>query len=113
MQAGTACGCGLCAYAARSSTGYQRFFAYAMATGMGEYEEKIAPVKRDLFSKAFDQGPVQNVVEVGMGTGPNLQYIPADALKAGGPCHHFDSQFQSAFHRWYPPQAFRICYADS
>ncbi|KAK9834760.1 hypothetical protein WJX74_009653 [Apatococcus lobatus] len=75
---GTACGCGLCVYAARSSSAYQRFFAYAMATSMREYEEQIAPIKHELFDKAFQQGPVRDVVEVGMGTGPNLKYLAAD-----------------------------------
>ena len=54
-----------------------------MATGMGEYEEQVAPIKHDLFGKAFQHGQIQDVVEVGMGTGPNLRYLPGDALKAG------------------------------
>ncbi len=54
-----------------------------MATGMQDYEQQIAPVKRRLFADAFSQTPVRNVVEIGVGTGPNLKYIPQDALQAG------------------------------
>ena len=52
-----------------------------MATSMQEYEQQIAPTKQELFKVAF-QEPVKDVVEVGMGTGPNLRYIPHNALQA-------------------------------
>ena len=83
LQAGTACGCGLCTYALRTSSAYQEFFACAMATGMAEYEEQIAPTKQKLFAAAFERGPVQSMMEIGMGTGPNLRHIPPSALEAG------------------------------
>jgi ubiquinone/menaquinone biosynthesis C-methylase UbiE len=51
-----------------------------MFTGMAEYEKTIAPVKRQLFSQ-LRPAPVSSsldVVEIGMGTGPSLQYYSRD-----------------------------------
>jgi SAM-dependent methyltransferase len=66
-----------------------RVFAENMYTGMKEYEEAIAPVKAKLFSRLRPAGVVSPspspssstslyVVEIGCGTGPNLQYYPRD-----------------------------------
>lgn len=52
---------------------YDRYFAYSMAVGMQDYEQEIAACKRRLFSELF-QSDIQALLEVGMGTGPNLKY---------------------------------------
>lgn len=43
-----------------------------MATTMQQYETEIAPLKRRLFSAAV--APGAHVLELGMGTGPNLHF---------------------------------------
>jgi hypothetical protein len=52
-----------------------------MATAMGEHEDRVAPVKNSLFDKAWmgDIKP-QNILELGIGTGPNLKYIQARSV---------------------------------
>ena len=62
----------LCPCASCRIAGYDKYFAFNMATGMREYEEGLAPVKRQLFGKVPFSGA--HVLEIGMGTGPNLQY---------------------------------------
>lgn len=49
-----------------------RYFALGMATAMAQYEAEIAPLKRRLFAAAV--APKNEVLELGMGTGPNLKY---------------------------------------
>jgi hypothetical protein len=47
-----------------------------MAQGMRSYEAQIAPVKRQLFQQiraSAGSGAVR-VLEIGIGTGPNLEY---------------------------------------
>jgi hypothetical protein len=68
---GCACGCSLFARA----DWYDKYFAYAMATGMEDYEEVIAPFKQQLFDRlwAGDAGP-KDILDIGMGTGPNLKF---------------------------------------
>jgi hypothetical protein len=68
---GCACGCSLFVRA----DWYDKYFAYAMATGMEDYEEVIAPFKQQLFDKlwAGDAGP-KDILDIGMGTGPNLKF---------------------------------------
>ena len=44
-----------------------------MAVGMQDYEHEIAACKRRLFSELF-HSDIQALLEVGMGTGPNLKY---------------------------------------
>lgn len=44
-----------------------------MAVGMQDYELEIAACKRRLFSELF-QSDIQALLEVGMGTGPNMKY---------------------------------------
>lgn len=48
-----------------------------MATTMEQYEAEIAPLKRQLFSAAVVPG--NEVLELGMGTGPNLKYYAQQA----------------------------------
>jgi hypothetical protein len=43
-----------------------------MATTMQQYEAEVAPLKRRLFAGAVSPGT--DVLELGMGTGPNLRY---------------------------------------
>lgn len=52
----------------------RRYFACAMTT-MADYEREVAPLKRRLFAAALTPGAA--VLELGMGTGPNLQYEAA------------------------------------
>ena len=96
------CGCGFCKNASAatpSSNDYtapgesrnaflDRVFAENMFTGMHDYEEAIAPVKRSLFSRLKPpdvSSPTSSsslhVVEIGCGTGPNLKYYPRDQYK--------------------------------
>ncbi len=41
-------------------------------TSMADYEREVAPLKRRLFAAALTPGCA--VLELGVGTGPNLQY---------------------------------------
>lgn len=41
---------------------------------MQDYEEKIRPVKAALFAEALEGSPKPCILEVGMGTGPNLPF---------------------------------------
>lgn len=64
---------------------YDKWFAWNMANGMREYEAEVAPVKRQLFGAIPGgiRGLVSraSVLEVGLGTGPNLSYY-ADKVRA-------------------------------
>lgn len=51
--------------------GAGRYFAFAM-TEMQDYEREVAPLKGRLFAAAL--APGAEVLELGMGTGPNLRY---------------------------------------
>ncbi|KAK8508123.1 hypothetical protein V6N13_055576 [Hibiscus sabdariffa] len=51
---------------------YEEFYASVMATSMKSYEEKIAGYKSQLFGKL--KGKAKRVMEIGIGTGPNLEY---------------------------------------
>ncbi|PSC76561.1 methyltransferase 7A [Micractinium conductrix] len=65
-------------------------FAQAMASGMAEYEQEIAPLKRRLFAQllgglgASEAAPAQ-LLEVGVGTGPNLPFYAEFYATAGHP----------------------------
>lgn len=55
---------------------YDKFFAYAMATGMGEHESAVAPIKNQLFDLVWLDNPdTRDVLDLGIGAGPNLKYI--------------------------------------
>ncbi|KAI8477362.1 MAG: S-adenosyl-L-methionine-dependent methyltransferase [Monoraphidium minutum] len=82
------CGCPRCGGAAqeRQRAGwYDRYFAAAMHSQMGVYESAIAPVKERLFSQllapggaaapAGGGGGALRLLEIGIGTGPNLSYM--------------------------------------
>jgi len=73
------CGCLACSAAGPRNQWRDSFFANAMNTGMGEYEELLRPVKAPLFDRVLkaDARP-QTVVELGIGTAPNLKYYPTD-----------------------------------
>lgn len=51
---------------------YEEFYATVMNTTMREYEAEVAGYKRKLFSRL--DGNVKTVLELGVGTGPNLAY---------------------------------------
>lgn len=46
-----------------------------MATGMGSYEEAVAPFKFKLLQNISRDKPGQRVLEVGIGAAPNLRYL--------------------------------------
>jgi SAM-dependent methyltransferase len=89
-----ALGCCCTGCAARAASGMDRiawmdkFFASVMATEMADYEAAIAPLKHRLFSRLLndiaqdarqqDAKQVAEVLEIGMGTGPNLPYYSRD-----------------------------------
>jgi len=54
-------------------------FAYGMANSMAEYERAVAPRKKELFSKLLASLPETDavVVELGMGSFPNAEYLAA------------------------------------
>lgn len=58
----------------------KKLFAEGMETGMLEYERSIASVKHQLFSKI---SPSDQVVDVGIGTGPNLRFLPRGVQVVG------------------------------
>ena len=51
-----------------------------MAVGMQDYEQEIAACKRRLFTELF-QSDIQELLEVGMGTGPNMRYYEQQQVK--------------------------------
>ncbi|KAE8726316.1 S-adenosyl-L-methionine-dependent methyltransferases superfamily protein isoform 2 [Hibiscus syriacus] len=51
---------------------YEEFYASVMNTSMKSYEAKIAGYKLQLFGKI--KGKAKRVMEIGIGTGPNLEY---------------------------------------
>ena len=58
----------------------KKFFAEVMENSMLEYEENIASVKNKLL---IELKPGDKIVDIGLGTGPNLQYMPKDAQVIG------------------------------
>ncbi len=50
-----------------------------MAYGMQDYEEQIAGFKTGLFADLFTC-QIHSMLEVGMGTGPNLKYLAAQKV---------------------------------
>ena len=51
-----------------------------MAYGMQDYEEQIAGFKTGLFADLFTS-QIHSMLEVGMGTGPNLKYLAAQKVR--------------------------------
>jgi Methyltransferase domain len=51
----------------------KKMFAFGMESAMGDYELAMASRKRALFSKLM---PNTTVLDIGIGTGPNLLYLP-------------------------------------
>ncbi|KAM7250781.1 hypothetical protein ACFE04_022664 [Oxalis oulophora] len=51
---------------------YEEFYASVLDSGMKAYEAEVAGLKTRLFSNL--KGKAKNVMEIGIGTGPNLQY---------------------------------------
>ncbi|GAB2280257.1 hypothetical protein Dimus_014899 [Dionaea muscipula] len=56
---------------------YEEFYASAMSNSMKSYEAEIAGCKSQLFSKL--RGKAEEILEIGIGTGPNLKYYAGDA----------------------------------
>ncbi|KAJ7943446.1 Methyltransferase-like protein [Quillaja saponaria] len=51
---------------------YEEFYASVLNTGMKAYEDEVAGCKSQLFSNL--RGKAHKVLEIGIGTGPNLSY---------------------------------------
>jgi len=61
------------------STGvFKEGFANAMEVGMDRYEEVISGRKKELFSMLGG-----SILDIGMGTGPNLKYMPVGSRVVG------------------------------
>jgi ubiquinone/menaquinone biosynthesis C-methylase UbiE len=72
--------------------GYQRFFAWAMATGTADYERAMAERKQALFA-----GLEGEVLEIGPGAGPNLPYLNPNVRWLGiEPNPHMHPYLQAA-----------------
>lgn len=56
---------------------YEDFYASVMNTSMQPFEEEIAGYKSRLFTNL--RGKVKKVLEIGIGTGPNLKYYANDS----------------------------------
>lgn len=87
----TPCSCVVCTAASREFL--DRAFAAAMAEGMADYEQSIAPVKRQLFAELLGglhdwqvtptTGQPAHLLELGVGTGPNLRFYSEYYSSAG------------------------------
>ncbi|XP_016513877.1 uncharacterized protein LOC107830753 [Nicotiana tabacum] len=56
---------------------YEEFFAAAMNTSMKSYESEIEGYKSELFANL--KGQAKQILEIGIGTGPNLKYYASEA----------------------------------
>lgn len=59
----------------------RKAFARGMATGMADYEAAISSRKRRLFSSCL--APGQTVLDLGIGAGPNMAYLPSGTKCTG------------------------------
>lgn len=59
----------------------RKSFAEEMETGMADYELAVSARKRSLFSSNLLPG--QKVLDLGIGTGPNLAYLPSETKCTG------------------------------
>ena len=85
LQVGGGCShvCACAAYASETPgrwQWYDKYFAYSMAFGMQSYEEELAACKRGLFAELF-RSPIHSLLEVGLGTGPNLKFYSEQKVK--------------------------------
>ncbi|KAL6969614.1 hypothetical protein U1Q18_029324, partial [Sarracenia purpurea var. burkii] len=55
---------------------YEEFYAFLLDTGMQSYEAEVAGYKSQLFTNL--KGKAETVLEIGIGTGPNLKYYAGD-----------------------------------
>ncbi|TQD92326.1 hypothetical protein C1H46_022124 [Malus baccata] len=55
----------------------EEFYASVLNTSMKSYEDEIAGYKAELFAEL--KGKAEQVLEIGIGTGPNLRYYAADS----------------------------------
>lgn len=56
---------------------YEELYASILNTAMKSYEAEIAGYKTELFAEL--KGKAEQVLEIGIGTGPNLRYYAADS----------------------------------
>jgi len=63
--------------APRLRCGYERYFASVMDQGMRDYELQMLPLKEGLIRSGT--ALADSILEIGIGTGPNLQFYPATA----------------------------------
>ncbi|KNA21732.1 hypothetical protein SOVF_040760 isoform B [Spinacia oleracea] len=61
---------------------YEEFYASVLNNSMKEYESEVAVYKSQLFDKL--RGQAKEVLEIGIGTGPNLKYYASDASMVFG-----------------------------
>ncbi|CAG9463468.1 unnamed protein product [Pedinophyceae sp. YPF-701] len=88
---GITCGCPACARRARAGEGasenagwYDGIYARMLDEGMEDYNATVEPLKRRLFGELWEAiGSQPHVVELGIGTAPNLKFYPPGARVTG------------------------------
>ncbi|GLJ52137.1 hypothetical protein SUGI_1109200 [Cryptomeria japonica] len=56
---------------------YEKFYAYVSDKGMKSYEEEVAKYKAELLNQL--KGRAERILELGIGTGPNIKYYASGA----------------------------------